>query len=382
MELLKKWLDGSIKWTTEKQLRNQAQKDDFLADALEGLDAMPEMDHAQNISTLERRLQERISKKDKKISYPLRAIAAAGILLVSAGIWWNIQSNLNQTSIAETQILPKAAPPRSPEIEMDVPQQNKPAVVTTLAENIKTEEKNNTFSSHKTPPSSKELAVVQKELTTTISPTNQKAWSNDPLEESVAETPIASSITIEEVSPEVRQSKEFIAEASTLVIETADAEPSPIESEPIREELADGIAYTYEESSPAAMTEESTLRSPLPSDEGIISAMAKSEVNTSRVAKRKLIDTSKALPIGGMDAFKEYIKTNKIYPEVAKAANIQGTVLLAFKLKKNGSVKNIEVSKSLHPACDAEAIRLLKEGPKWTSPTGIGYYEIAFGLDE
>ena len=83
-----------------------------------------------------------------------------------------------------------------------------------------------------------------------------------------------------------------------------------------------------------------------------------------------------------MDAFEEYIKDHKIYPAVAKAANIQGTVFLVFTLDKKGVVKKVKVTKSLHPACDAEAIRLLQEGPKWISPTGIGSCEISFGLEE
>jgi len=114
LELLKKWLDGSTNWTAEKELRNQAHEDDFLADALEGFDALPQMDHTQNISALERRLQERIDKKKKPIVYPLRAIAAALLLLLSAGIWWNLQSSLDQAPIAETSISSKAPSKISP----------------------------------------------------------------------------------------------------------------------------------------------------------------------------------------------------------------------------------------------------------------------------
>jgi len=130
------------------------------------------------------------------------------------------------------------------------------------------------------------------------------------------------------------------------------------------------------------MVEESNLVSSPLSDEGIVHAITESKTKTSRAAKRKLSDTPKALPAGGLEAFKEYIKDNKNYPALAKTENIKGTVFLVFKIKANGRVKNIEVTKSLHPAYDAEAIRLLQEGPKWISPTGIGYYEISFGLEE
>ena len=43
----------------------------------------------------------------------------------------------------------------------------------------------------------------------------------------------------------------------------------------------------------------------------------------------------------------------------------KGSVVLSFKIKKNGEPKNIRVEKKLCQACDEEAIRLLRTGPKW-----------------
>ncbi|HZI54947.1 MAG TPA: TonB family protein, partial [Chitinophagaceae bacterium] len=42
-----------------------------------------------------------------------------------------------------------------------------------------------------------------------------------------------------------------------------------------------------------------------------------------------------------------------------------GTVELSFEVDKNGVPYNIKVKKSLCETCDKEAIRLIKEGPKW-----------------
>jgi len=372
MELLKKWLDGSINWKEEKQLRNQAREDVFLSDALEGLDTLPELDHPQNIHALEQRLQDRLEKKNKTVVFPLRAIAAALLLLVSAGIWWNIQSNLNQAPIAETQILPTTTTPKSPAIESDAANISLSAPdPKTLSENKK-QAKNNITSRQKPPPV-QELAVVQKELPTTVLSNDPKAMPNDPIQETIIETPVAPSVAIE--IPANTQEEEAVPESASS------------EAESVSVEEADVIAYTYEESAaaspaPAAMVEEPTLMTPPPSDEGVIRAIAEPEKSTTRTAKRKSSSASPAFPVGGMEAFEEYIKANKKYPEVAKAANIQGTVFLVFQLEADGSVKNIEVIKSLHPAYDAEAIRLLRAGPKWVSSMGIGYCEIAFGVSE
>jgi len=40
IDLLKKWLSGSVNWEEEKRLRKEAETDAFLADAMEGYDQL------------------------------------------------------------------------------------------------------------------------------------------------------------------------------------------------------------------------------------------------------------------------------------------------------------------------------------------------------
>lgn len=70
-------------------------------------------------------------------------------------------------------------------------------------------------------------------------------------------------------------------------------------------------------------------------------------------------------PIGGNGKFKDYIKENIQYPESGLAENTKGTVKLKFTVGVSGSIQKLEVIKSLGDDFDKEAIRLLKEGPKW-----------------
>ena len=366
MELLKKWLDGSIKWKEEKQLRNQAKEDPFLADALDGFDALPEIDHTHTINALEQKLQDRIIKKKKPVAYPLRAIAAAALLLLSAGIWWNIQNNLNQSTLAEKQLPPA---PASPIMEKAVPKSDADISTSTkiIVENRSKENRN---ASLKTTPTN-ELAVVQKELSTTTLSNDQESTAF--VQEVAPESSTVPSMAVESVA--INPEEAPATQSSIIAMDKTASEVTTNKAESIIAAEAEGIAYIDEahaaRSAPAAMV-----------DERGIHAIAATKSKKSRATKRKLSDTPEVLPVGGMDAFKEYIKTNKVYPEVAKAASIQGTVFLAFSLDKDGTVKDVEVTESLHPACDAEAIRLLQEGPKWISPTGIGYCEISFSLDE
>jgi TonB family protein len=70
-------------------------------------------------------------------------------------------------------------------------------------------------------------------------------------------------------------------------------------------------------------------------------------------------------PPGGMGAFYDYITRNTVYPKSAKDQDIQGKVFLTFTVEKDGSLTNIKVLRGLSTDVDAEAIRVLKNAPKW-----------------
>jgi hypothetical protein len=71
-------------------------------------------------------------------------------------------------------------------------------------------------------------------------------------------------------------------------------------------------------------------------------------------------------PAEGYVHFDDYVISNLQMPEELKTKSISGgEVQLAFDVDENGQAINITVIKSLCAKCDEEAIRLLKEGPKW-----------------
>jgi Gram-negative bacterial TonB protein C-terminal/CarboxypepD_reg-like domain len=72
-----------------------------------------------------------------------------------------------------------------------------------------------------------------------------------------------------------------------------------------------------------------------------------------------------AEPSGGWVEYNNYITDNLVFPSEAKQKNIHGVVEVFVKLKTNGDISEVKVNKPLCPECDAEALRLVKEGPKW-----------------
>lgn len=49
------------------------------------------------------------------------------------------------------------------------------------------------------------------------------------------------------------------------------------------------------------------------------------------------------------------------YPETAAQADIEGCVIVNVVVEKNGSVSSATVKKSVHPALDKEACRVLRK---------------------
>jgi hypothetical protein len=70
-------------------------------------------------------------------------------------------------------------------------------------------------------------------------------------------------------------------------------------------------------------------------------------------------------PAEGWTNFNDYIAQNLKQPEELKEKTMTGDVELSFEINKEGQAVNIKVEKSLCDVCDKEAVRLLKEGPKW-----------------
>jgi TonB family protein len=68
---------------------------------------------------------------------------------------------------------------------------------------------------------------------------------------------------------------------------------------------------------------------------------------------------------GGISKFYRYIQDSLKYPEKARRKNIQGKVFISFVVDKDGSLTNVKVIKGVSSEINAEAIRLIKESPKW-----------------
>ncbi len=68
---------------------------------------------------------------------------------------------------------------------------------------------------------------------------------------------------------------------------------------------------------------------------------------------------------GGLKAFYKYLAETIKYPKQAKRMGIDGRVFVQFVVERNGVLTDIHVVKGIGAGCDEEAVRVLKNSPKW-----------------
>lgn len=68
---------------------------------------------------------------------------------------------------------------------------------------------------------------------------------------------------------------------------------------------------------------------------------------------------------GGDNAMMAYISRNVKYPKEAVEAGDSGLVLISFIVEKDGTIRTLEVIKSISNALDNEALRVVRSMPRW-----------------
>ena len=66
---------------------------------------------------------------------------------------------------------------------------------------------------------------------------------------------------------------------------------------------------------------------------------------------------------GGPAALRRYLEENLQWPDVESC--VQGRVTVSFMVERDGTISDVKVVRSLDPAFDEEALRLVKNMPRW-----------------
>ena len=126
------------------------------------------------------------------------------------------------------------------------------------------------------------------------------------------------------------------------------------------DDIEGGIITTFDEAPPEE-EEKTEIEEEPDEDEGDVLEEEPDEL-VNRMDRIELspvlefVDQSPSI-IGGLSS----LYLNIDYPLEARDKGIQGLTVLMFVVEKDGSTSNIEVIKSLHPACDSAAVVAVRE---------------------
>lgn len=99
-------------------------------------------------------------------------------------------------------------------------------------------------------------------------------------------------------------------------------------------------------------------------DKGVIISTNPRVVQVNGSAPFEVVEQMPQFP-GGQPGLMQFIAKNIKYPESAQKAKEQGTVFLQLIVDKDGKAISPKILRSVSPALDAEAIRLINAMPKW-----------------
>ena len=420
--LLRQWLAGETDRKAERQLSQQAMDDPFLAEALEGFQQFPESNHPRAIQQLKTRLRQRTGKKKRLISYTWPRIAAAiALLLIAGATWWwtnSLQPEADMALKEETApVIENQSDSSQEDAKLNLPQDG--TATETLpqakpAEPSKQPEKK-TLPAPPGPPS-----IAKKEKLAEVREAKPERTEEAPTETSFADVPpaaqekqtIAENTGRRDEAKEIAEVLDFDLEAeeeigTTIATIEKDSAPPPssekrliigvvkgIDGSPLiganvsvkgtrqstitdydgrfsleidecmNNVVADYTGFksqTLDVSS--ADNVEFLLEEGMVLDEVTVTGFEKARAKKTDATANRVSES--AAPKSGFKKFERYIRKNLRYPKAAKANNISGQVRLQFTVNQDGSLSDIIILQSLGYGCDAEAIRLLQEGPKW-----------------
>jgi hypothetical protein len=327
--LLRQYAAGTLAPAAQHRVEAHTLACPRCADILAGLLQTPAATTDQALAQLQQRLRQRVQQAAapaRQVAAPRRhrwlapqlAAAAALLLGLVAGGWWTWQQRQHApaaATVASSLPRPRAAQPATP-----------PALAETSVISADTL-KGLAGGATSSPARSKAVAQEQTIAATTASAARRRVAA---LRRPGSQAPVA---------PTSSQAP-VVASQAAPVSGTAPDTAAPVATRPAS-------------AAPALASAASPVAAPAP---------------TART--RALMPPPPALPAtpaGGYRALREYLKkeTAEFDPEAKDGPRRSGRVLVRLHIGADGKIEQAEAVRKLRPDYDAEAIRLLQEGPAW-----------------
>jgi TonB family protein len=397
VEQLRRYVAGQLPPAEEHTVEAHTLDCAMCADILEGLELPPAAAHEASLAALRQRLHTRVAELATEAApaepdvVPLwawRPLAAAAVLLISLGLaaWLVLHRSAQRPEVAvRTTTAPAARPaPPTPEVaaatttapipaDLAFTPPNRPEPSPAVGLRARRRPLPMTNLRPETDKATPDLAAVNSASAGTAS----RAQSDEPGKQDSATDALAAAGRAQAAvaaAPEpIRTVQGRITDtagqplpgATVLVPGTQNGTSTDVDGKfqlnvpAATEQLAvSSIGYT---------TQTRALR---PTDSTLALALAPDtqQLNEVVVVRREappMLPSVAAAPAGGYPALRKYLRDSLDYPQKAVDERLEGTVRLQFMVGADGKLSDFKVLRKVSPECDAEAIRLLQEGPAW-----------------
>ena len=126
----------------------------------------------------------------------------------------------------------------------------------------------------------------------------------------------------------------------------------------------DAVELTDPDEAVAGEGDDEALLQELQEQENIDKPLASLDVDPANPLNFHVVEDLPQYPGGAVEFMKWLTKTLR-YPQQARDRKLQGKVVAVFYIERDGSVTGINITKSLSPECDREALRVLRMMPNW-----------------
>ncbi|WP_186774149.1 TonB family protein [Chitinophaga pinensis] len=416
-ELIRKYLAGELDNKAMHALEKQAMDDPFLADALDGF-AERKSDQRMHLADLNKRLELRVKGKEERKVLPIirldrRWLAAAGVLLlVMGGLFWIWRSGFREdqsiayksADVADSSITDtlqyynqeepmawgnKSEKLRGISIRPDTGSHIFPGNVSTESRGIAgiLRREQDTVA----------LAMAPSPSTVAAAPTlmAEKADRTDTIDTRIVDIAIANpkDMPIREKETEARSRNYFavkpivanrlikgqvndgknglpgvavILEGTTQgVVTGADGSFSLNVADTTKNVNLVASYVGFKQERLSVSPRENNLDIRMREDQNGLNEVVVTGYD-KKISKKFGAVYQPPMPAEGYDSYNEYLAKNTHYPASAVADNVKGRVKVSFRVMPDGSLEDFKITRRLQPDCDAEALRLIKEGPGWT----------------
>lgn len=307
------YIQGKRRGKEAHHIERKAMEDPFLADALEGFDAV-EGEHAGRITAIRTRLSVGGQKSNRKIMYI--SIAASLLLCVSLGGYFLVNSKDEQALIAKSDlpVRDESATENNILTEKDVEEDKQ--VAGEILEDLNLQTQDN-------------AEIIERR---DANGSTSSAASSNIIEQEEIIVADESPIIVDEpeiILPDIAAAE--VSKDDTLMV--AQAETNKQEKEATKP----GRVVTSSNSTQRALTTSGSSRKPEP----------------------KI----------GMNAYKKYLKESMVRPKEGDCAKKKGNVIVEFKINAEGKPHSFVFRKKLCEDLDKEAVRLIENGPVWVGDT-------------